>query len=156
MNKQVLLFAICILTAAYGNGWACHCGIMPTPAEEFDQVDVVLKCHVVTIAQVPGEPYLDVLVMVTGVWKGLVPTYYHIFTSDTDGACRYPFQLYTDYLVYAYDSTQTCCSGAFTGSCNRTTYLAGATEDLEFLGEPSPPVPVEETSWGAVKAMYKK
>jgi hypothetical protein len=159
MNRMSLLtglIAICALTAVPSSTWACHCGLTPSPAEEFDQVDQVFKCWVWTITPVPGEFLLDVYVLVTGVWKGMLPTYYHVYTSDSDGSCRYPFQLNTEYLVYGYDSTPTCCPGAFTGSCNRTRPLSGAGEDLDFLGESSPPVPVEETSWGAVKAMYKE
>ena len=158
MNKRALLSGLivgCVLTAAHGGAWACHCGVTPTPAEEFEQVDAVFKGFVVSITPVPGQPYLDAYVLVTGVWKGLIPTFCHVFTPDTEAGCRFPFESSTDYLIYAFKSTESCCAGVFTGSCNRTNRLSNAQEDLEYLGEPSPPVPVEETSWGAVKAMYK-
>lgn len=158
MNGRAFLYGLifaAVLAVSYGHGRACHCGAIPTPAEEFAQVDAVFKGIVLSVAPVPSESYLDVLVLVTGVWKGAVPSFYHAYTGDTDANCGLDFEPNFEYLFYGHASSEACCEGAFTGSCNRTTSLSSAGEDLEFLGDPSPPVPVEAASWGAVKAMYR-
>jgi hypothetical protein len=59
----------------------------------------------------------------------------------------------TEYLIYGDFVTDPCCDGVWTDLCRRTQPLAGAQLDLDYLGDPMP-VPVEQVTWGMVKAMY--
>jgi len=156
VKRLVLLSvtALFVIGSAQGVANACQCQPEIDPAVEYAQVDAVFKGIVISITPASSPEWLDVLVAVTGYWKGAVVPLMHVYTGEFDGSCGYDFQVGLEYLIYAVDSVDECCEGVFTSICNRTRLLANAGEDLAFLGDPLP-VPVERVTWGVVKAMYR-
>jgi hypothetical protein len=135
----------------------CTCGGTGSPLEELSIHDAVFSGLVLFVTNVPEDQVNQVLVLPIQYWKGVMAELVTVFTPDTDGACGYAFQQGETYLIYA-DNT-TCPDGLatpcfFTGLCTRNNPLSSATEDLAELG-PGTPVPVESTSWGAVKQRYE-
>jgi hypothetical protein len=155
--KKLLLLALFLmaLTLTQSNVLACQCFPTQDPAIEYEQVDAVFMGFVISISPSSSPDYLDVLIGVTGYWKGTIVPIMHVYTGEFAGSCGFEFQLYESYLIYALDSDEECCTGVFTWICNRTQYLSGAGADLEYLGDPMN-VPVEQMSWGAIKEIYRE
>jgi len=156
MKRPVLLAVafLFVLGSTQGVARACQCTPNFDPAVEYAQVDAVLKGVVFDISPSTSPEYLDIQVIVTGYWKGAVVPLMHVYTGGFVGSCGYEFEVGTEYLIYAMDITDPCCQGVLTSICNRTQPLASAQRDLDYLGDPMP-VPVDEVTWGVVKALYR-
>ncbi len=156
MKKLVSLTVAVLFALGLTQGGARACQCMPThdPAIEYGQVDAAFQGVVINISPSTSPYYLDVLVAVTGYWKGAVVTFMHVYTGEFDGSCGYTFEVGQAYLIYAMNSTDECCPGVFTSICNRTRFLSSASADLAFLGPPLP-VPVTQVTWGVIKEMYR-
>jgi hypothetical protein len=148
-----LLIVLCISTLPAVESLACHC-YFNSPEIEFMVSDAVFIGTILLIQPSSDPDILDILVQVTGFWKGVGISYVHLYTNESDGACGYNFDLATEYLIYARTYSQECCEGLVTDLCTRTTTLSGATQDLEFLGPPGT-VPVDNVTWGIVKTAYE-
>jgi len=151
----VAVLSVFLLAQVPGSLLACQCFPVYDPAVEYEQVDAVFMGVILSISPSSSPYYLDVLVGVTGYWKGTIVPFMHVYTGEFAGSCGYEFQLYETYLIYALDSDEECCPGVFTWVCNRTQMLSGAGADLEYLGDPQT-VPAEQTTWGAIKEMYRE
>jgi hypothetical protein len=143
-----------ILGSTQGVARACQCFPTHDPAIEYAQVDAAFMGVVLDISPSASPFYYDITIGVTGYWKGTVSQFTHVYTGVHGGSCGYSFELYSEYLIYAMDSTEDCCPGVFTSACQRTWLLSSAGYDLDFLGDPLP-VPVEQVTWGVVKEMYR-
>jgi len=156
LKRLVLLSAtfLFVLGSTYGVARPCSCVPPLPPEEEYARVDAVLKGTVFDISLTTPPDYLDVQVIVSGYWKGTVVPLMHVYTPLDEASCGFEFEIGTEYLIYAFDSTEPCCPTVVTGICTRTRVLSSAQEDLDYLGDPLP-VPVDEVTWGVVKAMYK-
>lgn len=149
-----MLFVVCsILALSATEPLACHC-YFNTPPVEYAANDAVFTGTVLLIQPSSDPDILDLMVQVTGFWKGVGISLIHLYTNESDAACGYDFQLATEYLIYARYFSQECCEGFVTDSCTRTQPLAGAIVDLQYLGPPGT-VPVKEISWGLVKTLYE-
>lgn len=156
--KRLVLLAVTflfVLGSTQGIARACQCFPTYDPAVEYGQVDAAFVGTVLTISPSASPEYLDVLIAVTVYWKGTVTPFMHVYTGEFDGSCGFEFELYSEYLIYAMDSTDECCPGVFTSVCNRTRLLSSAGDDLNYLGTPIP-VPVKQVTWGVVKEMYRE
>lgn len=156
--KRLILFTVLslfVLILIQGIASACQCFPTHDPAVECGQVDAVFMGVVLSISPA-SEPYLvDMVIGVTGYWKGTIVPFMHVYTGTGDGDCGITLQLYEEVLIYAIDSDFECCPGAYTDACRRTSYISSAGADLEFLGDPQT-IPVEEMTWGAVKQIYRE
>jgi hypothetical protein len=155
MKKLIILLAIVSIAflVTPQSGQACQCDLADV-LTEYEWADAVFTATVVSIVPASDPDYFQVLVLVTGVWKGISTPVMHVYTNATDGACRYVFNEGVEYIIYAAQSLNPCCQGVWTSMCNRTMPLYAAQADLDLLGPPGT-VPTEKTTWGGVKAQFE-
>ncbi len=161
--ERTHLVSIVVAIALLGSpnlGEACSCGpnYPPSVLEQYDSADaaftgIVAGVDTVELFQVL---FYDVEFAVTGVWKGVATQVVHVLTTTTAGSCgiQFPLFLGEEWVVYAYADRIYPSGPLSTHSCTRTLPVAFAQEDLDVLGPPSP-VPVRESTWGAIKALYE-
>lgn len=143
------------LAAAPRAAGACSCTSTPTLQEEFDGAWKVFSGRVVSI-----QPELDDLVAVVFEpherWKGTLDHLEKVVTPDFDGACRYPFVVGGEYLVFGQYRLVgiTYTPRAFTHSCSRTSPLYG-NPYVPLLPPPVLPTPAVARSWGTLKVRYR-
>lgn len=154
---RLLLIAFMLLSAilAYpAPAWGCTCGIPGSPQEGFGRSKAVFVGTVTRVDEdsmkprhgkfiqfyqqfVPPLPSMidydfhgrSVTFEVEESWRGVDTTHFTVQTG-WGGDCGYRFQEGKQYLVYAHQFTDI---PFFTGICSRTTALASATEDLNYL-----------------------
>jgi hypothetical protein len=120
---------------------------------ELAAVDEVFSGVAVAVVNFPYVGTTKIDVNVTARWKGtavgVVSVYTPIVYLPGDGGCGAYMEVNEEYLIYATYGEL----GMNTGMCNRTRHILHAQKDLEELGDPQP-VPVKDSSWGSIKAMY--
>lgn len=114
---------------------ACDCEAPQEPEEAEEFAAAVFSGEVIDTAMVElGEEELEAaLIEVTSTWKGIEETQALVYTDTAQ--CRFPFNEGEEYLLYPVD---------FNGDFHVYECFAGgpleeSEEDLEFLGEGSPP-----------------
>lgn len=73
---------------------------------------------------------LEVVVQVTGSWKGIVGERQRVLTGRGEGDCGFHFQPGVEYLIYA---RRLPSGDLVTDICTRTRQITGAREDLAIL-----------------------
>ncbi|MCK5613659.1 hypothetical protein KAR91_67965 [Candidatus Pacearchaeota archaeon] len=94
MKKLFMLLTVMLLVFSVTpqNGQACQCDLA-SPLVEYEWADAVFTGTVFSIVPASDPDYLQVLVLVGVVWKGISTPVIHVYTNATDGACRYPFDV---------------------------------------------------------------
>jgi hypothetical protein len=124
--------------------FACSCAPPGTPLEERERSAAVFRGTVVAIDQISSV--MRVKVQVTNVWKGAVTSETLIQTNNNSAACGFPFQVGSEYLIYAVN-TATDNTGVqqvaplSTYLCSRTQLASDAADDFAALGPGQPPTP---------------
>ena len=116
---------------------ACSCLPPPPVWESVEGASVVFAGRVQSLDHWEGEDDhgVHVTFAVSRVWKGPVSSELVANTRSLGlGDCGYPFDLWEEYLVYAYGDALDI------HLCSRTAPLSYAAEDLETLGEGHAPV----------------
>jgi hypothetical protein len=136
MNKTYRQYRIWVAGLALLTGlsvFACKCIDPPGPPIAFEQSSEVFAGRVIEIASVaisPEDPpsweRVQVTFQVSETWKGANEITKVVLTGLGGGDCGYPFVQGSEYLVYTFSGRAHICS--------RTQGLAGAGEDLAFLG----------------------
>lgn len=109
---------------------ACTCGWPDPPSTAFEEAGLVFAGTMVGVPDTDEAGFLLVTFRANRVWKGPVATHLQVRTAPDAAVCGFSFQVGETYLVYASDTEL----GPLTSICNRTRTLAGADEDLAFLG----------------------
>ena len=115
---------------------ACTCGTPGSPQEGFGRSKAVFVGTVMRVDENSMKPrhykfhVKSVTFEVEESWRGVDTTHFTIQTGWGGGDCGYRFEEGKQYLVYAHQFTDI---PFFTGICSRTTALASATEDLNYL-----------------------
>lgn len=120
---------------------ACMCAPRLAPIEELQRSTAVFSAKTVDINESKSGNGYDIKFDVERVWKGTFDDIAVIFTPSSGDLCGYEFEEGEKYLVYAYKSD----GPLHTSICNRTTPLADAQEDLEFL----------DTAWLVYKLKFE-
>lgn len=142
------LFGLAALMAGFlnSNAYACRCG-RASPEAEFNKSKAVFAGKVVAIRQSSfwdrmkqRIPFLRSnlfedfaerkTIEVSRIWKGEPASHIEIKDAGWFGFCGVPMELGVEYLVYATGNGSTLINRI----CSRTTELAGASEDLAYLG----------------------
>lgn len=138
----ILAFAAVPVIFSTPKAFACSCVQPRPPAQALEESAAVFTGRVVDVEPVVSGS--NVQFSVDRAWKGVSSTSVKITTSQIGGACGYPFDEGTKYVVYAHGS-----ESLETSICTRTQPVADAYEDLAYLGEGYVPVagqpPVEKT-----------
>ena len=92
------------------------------------------------------EKRLDfsVFFKVLNSWEGLEKTFVEVNTGRGGGDCGYSFAANTEYLIYANHAYGIPDNYWVTGICGRTSELAFAAEDLDYLNT-FPTLPLKST-----------
>ncbi|MFN8516145.1 MAG: hypothetical protein U0841_26870 [Chloroflexia bacterium] len=136
--------------------FACSCVPPGPPLEELARASAVFRGKVTAIDQIGSVK--RVTVQVTTVWKGAVTTETQIQTNDNSAACGFPFELGSEYLIYATATATDDASGRpvaplSTYLCSRTQLASRATDDFAALGPGQAPTPgLPNTGGGVVTA----
>jgi hypothetical protein len=133
--------------------FACSCSMPGPPAVELGQAAAVFQGKVLSMVDLQNplasllnrvrswmglapdtSLYLQgygyrVTFAVSSSWKGVTTTVVQVTTGYATGDCGYPFQVGTDYMIYAHGHP----SDLSVNMCSRTAGLSGATEDLSYL-----------------------
>ena len=132
-NVVLVLFGLITLTLTTpsSKAYACKCVEKQSVIREMEQSKAVFSGKV--IGELNQESQQKILFEVKEAWKGITESQVILVTELSD--CSVNFYLGGEYLVYASEN-----DGELTSDfCNRTTELSGGNEDLEILGEGSPP-----------------
>lgn len=152
LAASLLAFALAAAPRAVG---ACTCSGTATLQQEFDVAWKVFSGRVVAI-----QPELDGLVAVIFEpherWKGTLEHHEKVVTPEDEGACRYPFVVGGEYLVFGQYRLVgiTYTPTAFTHSCSRTSPLYG-NPYVSQLPPPLLPTPAAARSWGTLKVRHR-
>ena len=135
---------------------ACSCGGDPDPPlVEYAWADAVFTGTVINITPTSDPDLVDVLMLLTGFWKGVpITPIIHAYTNPSGAACGYNFQVGIEYIVYGKNIATVCCTGPVAFLCTRTRPLSQAQDDIDALGQPGT-VGVTHSPWGATKDIYK-
>lgn len=115
--------------------FACQCEVPTAPAEAEEYAAAVFSGEVLQlqIEQVGEEELEAALVEVEEVWKGIEETQTIVYTNTS--SCRFSFEEGEEYLLYPVEFN----SDLHVYECFAGGLLADAEEDLEILGDGSPP-----------------
>ena len=150
---HILLVALCATFSLPNSILACTCSPLNRPLVEYDQVDVVFMGVAAEVQESPNGR-LEAKIIVTGIWKGIRSSVIRVLTGNPCMGCGFPFQEGQSYLIYALKVADFYGAKAiYTGICNRTRPISMAQEDFQALGEPQL-VPVRNSTWGSIKALY--
>jgi hypothetical protein len=86
----------------------------------------------------------SVFFKVIDAWKGLEKTFVEVNTGRGGGDCGYTFEIGKEYLIYASHAYGIPDNYWVTGICGRTSELAFAAEDLDYLSA-FPTLPLKST-----------
>ena len=117
---------------------ACSCMMLPPPEDALNEADAVFSGEVVKIIEngkITKGSGKTVHFKVNEVWKGTNESEVVITTGNNEGDCGIPFEEGQKYLVYATMSDMYVNNTLSTTICHRTTEFAGASGDLNALGE---------------------
>ena len=149
MTKRLIVacFIGCLFSLSAGNGYACSC-VKPEVLQSFREAKAVFVGEVIGIVEPstndPKRPLADRLYAirfkVDTSWKGTTSEEMVVLSDQGRAGCFSwgPFLKGNKYLVYAERKTP---SGtrirnlAVLFSCNRTSLLTNAGEDLKTLGQ---------------------
>jgi hypothetical protein len=140
-----------LLLARPAPAWACSCIMPGSPADAFNQADAVFVGTVTGVRnaappdwlfpilqRVPGYEFpMDntrVSFQVMNAWKGLTENSVVVRTGQGDADCGFTFAPGGQYLVYTFEHE----GEQFTNICSRTSDVAYATEDLNYLNTQTP------------------
>jgi hypothetical protein len=138
MRPRVLVFLLLPILALVfvpARADACTCVTGAPVCETFWKTDVVFSGEVLDVSptQNPsGERFQSdrrVRLRVLQSWRGQLEQTVELTTGSGGGDCGYDFQKGVRYLVFAHHWR----GGLTTSICSRTTQLADAAEDLEYL-----------------------
>jgi hypothetical protein len=111
----------------------------PPPEDALEEADAVFSGEVVEIIEnqklFGGSYGKTVHFKVDKAWKGTDESEMVITTGNNGGDCGFSFEKGQKYLVYGSASNMYVEGTLSTTICHRTTELAGATDDLNALGE---------------------
>jgi len=136
--------------------FACSCVPPGPPLEELARASAVFRGKVVAIDQLGAVKRINV--QVTTVWKGSVTSETLIQTSGDSAACGFPFEVGSEYLIYANATATTSANERpvaplSTYLCSRTQLASRATDDFGALGPGQAPTPgLPNTGGGVVTA----
>jgi hypothetical protein len=156
MPKQLMLCVLLttVLIAGFGSAVACTCIGIPTPAEQYEDSDMVFSGIVRAIFPTSDPYHIQVIVEVNMIWKGVSQEFFSVFTPPDPGMCGVSFEVGQEFLVYATTFSEEWGTGGFTHLCTRTRLLEWANVDLAYLG---PPIVTADESlpWGDVKSLFR-
>jgi len=134
----LLFFTVFILFSI--SACACDCGLQTSKLSIKKQVRnanersvAVFSGTVIEINEDPLDLIYSVRFRVTSQWKGSQVAAIYINTGKGSGDCGFPFELNKEYLVYAFETSDTKLS---TNICDRTALLSEAQADIAVLGKP--------------------
>lgn len=133
-------------------GYACSCADPGTPENGLERADAVFAGRVLEVKEqrtLRGFLSKTVWFEVERTWKGMDDSQVIVRTGSGGGDCGYHFQQGHEYVVYA------SMSGMYGGEdeltaiiCSRTSELAQADEDLQWLGAGDEPARQVDLSSG--------
>ncbi|MGB5372929.1 MAG: hypothetical protein WBN15_04030 [Polyangiales bacterium] len=114
---------------------ACSC-MKVTPSEGLSASYAVFTGEVTEIEPNTATRFggIEITLRVTRVWKGDIGEQVEVRTAGNSAACGYSFVKGETYLVYV-DRDE--AEPMRVSLCSRTSLVASAQEDLDFLGKPS-------------------
>ena len=117
----------------------CSCTGPPGVEESLETATEVFSGTVVEIKPIQFEYFgdisqLEIRVDVKACWKGSCKDTLSVATLGDSGSCGIQFHVGQEYLIYAYLEVETGMSWVW--ECGRTNTIAGADEDLRYLGDP--------------------
>lgn len=123
---------------------ACSCSPPPDPATALEAAGIVFEGTVVGVPEGPKEGDSPISGMsnveyrfnVARSWKGSPGMELRVLTPGSGAACGRAYEKGATYIVYG---TMNAEAGVHDSACSRTRLIANATEDLEVLGEGTPP-----------------
>ena len=133
---------------------ACTCTGDPACEEALLESAAVFRGTVIMIRPAGPDHYHQVWVtlLADAWWKGEPSAVVDVLTEENEAMCGYPFELETEYLVYAMRSSQEPMP-LYTHLCSRTHVSWPEDPDLVDLGPPVA-LPATDGSWGRLKALY--
>lgn len=123
---------------------ACSCSPPPDPAAALEAAGIVFEGTVVGIPEaqkegdspISGMRNVEYRFNVARAWKGSPGMELRVLTPGSGAACGRAYEKGATYIVYG---TMNAEAGVHDSACSRTRLIANATEDLEVLGEGTPP-----------------
>jgi hypothetical protein len=136
-RPALLVFVLILASPAAVS--ACSCiGDIPL-CQSFWRADAVFTGEIVSFESVkPQQPFSRRVarIRVQRAWRGKVEGVVHVTTGAGGGDCGYTFRPGTQYVVYAYRTT----NGSWTTSiCSPTKPLEKADADLEYFKKAEAP-----------------
>lgn len=137
---------------------ACQCigdDPIPTPQEAYEAAGAVMEIEVVG-----ASPYNEIMewdlyyARVLRSWKGVTTVEVQI-TMPSVGACGFPMAPGTRRLIYGEGPVDRIVEGLawFTSMCTRSAFYQSSA-DYEYLESLETVVPVDNSTWSAVKSMF--
>jgi len=129
---------------------ACSC-VDDGPAVMYGGADAVFRGSPISYVEIEesGIPFYVYLIQVTECWKGNVGATVELRALVGDAFCGVFIPPGSEELIYAYNE-----SGHLTTNLCAVS-PGNVTEHLEWLGESTCFISVDEVSWGSVKALYR-
>jgi hypothetical protein len=153
MSRKLLpIVVVAALILMSGNALACSCVGRPgTVAEEYLWADTVFLGTVQSVALPAGWNNLLVEIQVERSWKAYPAPVVLVVTGLSSAECGVEFRVGDSWVVFGTDTVYEGVTGYFTHICTLTTpeEFAGAImAELDV-------VPVQDRTWGGVKAIYR-
>lgn len=146
--RVLAVLTLAMLLNAPDAAVACTCATSPSPCASVDAGTPIFVGTVLSIAPVEtsatgsGPATRDVAVRIAAKdvlnGPGAPDDTVTVMTPADGAACGYPFEVGTEYLVYAWSRGTTL----FTGACTRTAPTTAAVEQLALLRELKAGAPV--------------
>jgi len=139
MKLSAVLPALLVIVFVFvfaNAGYACVCGVDETTPVKMQVNTAKAGAHsvfageVLKITESKDRNTLFVTIRVEALWKG-TKTGQKVITITPSETCSYTFYVGEKYLVYAYKYE----GAERAGLCSRTKLLAGAAEDISYLGK---------------------
>ncbi len=136
----LLCLALLVDSSCPMSARACSCVWIPAPLVALGEAEAVFSGTVVAKQdaskpradrRIGGMEYVKYTIAVLEVWKGELADTITVKTPRGGGICEYPFEIGTQYLIYADTRADTGCLR--TNLCTRTKPLEHADEDIAGL-----------------------
>lgn len=136
----LLCLALLVDSSCPPSARACGCVSIPAPLVALGEATAVFSGTVVAKQdaskpradrRIGGMEYVKYTIAVLEVWKGELADTVAVRTPRGSGMCEYPFEIGTQYLIYADTRADTGCLR--TNLCTRTKPLKHADEDIARL-----------------------
>ncbi len=137
-SEMRLFFVLLIGLASFAQtseARACSC-MKISPSEALSSAYAVFTGQVTKIEPntATGFGGIEITLRVKKLWKGTLDEQVEVHTAGNSAACGYGFAKGETYLVYAERDE---ADPMRVSLCSRTSLVANAQEDLDFLGKPS-------------------